>query len=358
MPRAEWMSKFDRAGISFPSNVLVVQWGRMAGKQTLAEENPNDVAGSLVGKMQGNVAMPLPNPADMASRLDPNAASGYAVRLEPGTYNLTYYELLRTQHGDFTCCAISRDGAPSFMPAVVGNAGGITHDGLTVEQYAKLSVERDNLVMQMGPQAVFSSQMAAICQKYGMPANSGGMAGRSQGWELMIQGDPAFSAQWVVHRNIASMRLQGIEPSPEQIQAMAQQQQQVTASLEQHAQQHQALNDSIEDAARHAIAFSSGQSPEAVFGEVRRVAPQAQPADVLYRALRILRDPGEDGNPRYDRVDTRVEPLARAHWLSMSEDDRRFEGGKVDKYVKEQISDIYPNNDLEVPGLMGFLGRL
>jgi hypothetical protein len=154
------------------------------------------------------------------------------------------------------------------------------------------------------------------------------------------------------------MRLQGIEPSQEQIQAMAQQQEAVTNQLEQHAQQHEALNNTIEEAARHAIMFSSGQSPEAIFGEVRRVAPQAQPADVLYRSLKILRDPGEDGNPRYDRVDTRVDPLARAHWLSMSEDDRNFEGGDVDKYVKEQIGDIYPNNDLKVPGLMGFLNRL
>jgi len=357
LPRAEWMTKFNRAGLQFPSNLLVVQWGRLSGTEVLAAEDQQNPAGSLSAKMQGRVAMPIASPPAIAERLG-NVPAAYAVRLEPGSYTATYYELMGTPYGGFSCCAISREGAPSFLPVVVGNAGGIVHGGLTVEQYAMLSVERDNLVMREGPTAVFGPNLAAVCQKYGVPFEPGGRAGRISGWELMIQGDAAFSAQWAIQRGIATMRLQGQEPNQAQIQAMAQQQQAVTDQLEKHAERRKNLNQQIEEAAVGVIGFALGQTPEAVLAEARRLAPDAKPADVFFRALRILRTPGEKGLPKFDAVDKRLDPLVRARWLVLDEGDRKFEGGTVEKYIKSEIDDIYPKNGLKVPGFFGFLGRL
>jgi len=42
----------------------------------------------------------------------------------------------------------------------------------------------------------------------------------------------------------------------------------------------------------------------------------------------------------------------------MDEEKRRFEGGKLEKFLKSEIDDIYPPNNLKVPGLMGWLSRL
>lgn len=266
-----------------------------------------------------------------------------------------------TATGGYSCCAISRDGAPSFMPAVLGNAGGIVHGGLTVEQYAMLSVERDNFIMQNGGMAVMSPGMGQICAKYGVPFTPSGMAGRIQGWELMIQGDASFSAQWAMHRGVATMRLQGIEPTPEQIAAMGQQQQAVTASLEANHKRHVDKKAAARQAALAIIQFSFGQTPEAVVAECQRIEPNVSPNDILFETMRILRKPNENGNPRFDGVDKRLDVLVKARWSVMDEDGRKFEGGKdrkMEKFLRSEMDDIYPPNDLKLPGLFGWLGRL
>lgn len=357
LPRAEWMKKFDQANLRFPSNTLVVQWGRLSGRQTLAGEDPQNPAASLAQKLQREPWVALPAPPDIAQRLG-NVPAGYAIRLEPGNYSATYYELMDTPYGGFSFCAISREGAPSFMPVVVGNAGGIRHGGLTVEQYAMLSEERDAAILREG---IFAPSLAEICKRYGVPVHGGTMyptSGRIDEWELMIQGDAAFSSQWVVQRGIARMRLSGVEPTPEQIQAMAHQQEAVTAALERNHAQHEQGKAATRRAALHLIDFASGRSWQELSAELARIGQGLRPDWVLYEALVILRDPGEGGNPRFDKVDTRVTPLAMAHWHAMPEDERRTEASTPEKHAKAWIDDIYPNNDVKVPGFFGWLSRL
>lgn len=357
LPRAEWMKKFDKAGLVFPSNVLVVQWGRLSGKETLAHEDAQNPAASIAARMQGAPVIPLAAPPAVAQRLG-NVPAAYAIRLEPGRYSSTYFELMDTPHGGFSCCAISREGAPPFMPAVLGNAGGIRHGGLTVEQYAMLSEERDAVMMREGP---MSPSLGALCQKYGVQQESGMRSmlnGRINGWELMIQGDPSFSAQWVIHRGVARMRLQGIEPTPEQIAAMGQQQAQLTASIEANHQKHVDGKAAQRQAALHVIGFALGKSWEEVTAEAKRVGPNVRLDWILYDALKILENPGEDGNPKFDQVDKRLDGIAKAHWHSMDEHDRRTEKPTAEKYAAEKVQDIYPKNGLKAPGFFAWLGRL
>ncbi|HEY4119177.1 MAG TPA: hypothetical protein VGM56_15025 [Byssovorax sp.] len=304
--------------------------------------------------MGQSVAIPLPAPADVAQRLG-DVPPGYAVRLEPGSYTCTYYELMGTEWGGFSCCAISREGAPSFMPVVLGNAGGIVHGGLTVERYASLSTERDNLIMTRGPQAVMGQEMAELCARYGVPFQPNGMAGRINGWEQMIQRDASFSAQWAMQRGAAMIRLQqNREPTEAELAAMGQQQQAVTSQLEQHHQDHKARMRGRRDAALEIIEFALGKTGEQVGAEVRRIAPNLQPSDVLGECLRILERPKRDNNPTFAQVDKRLEPIVRAHWPEIGDGDRaRFK--TPEKYLKHVIGDVYPPNGLRVPGLFGFL---
>ena len=226
LPRAEWIKAYEQSSLSFPSGIAVVQWGRLSGAEAEWQEDPQDPARTLAQRLGQGIAAPLPPPPSVAPRLG-NVPAAYAVRMEPGTYAATYYELETAEHGRFSCCAISRAGAPAFLPAVVGNAGGMVYGGLTMEQYAMLSVERDTLLARLGPGAASSPEMAQLCQKYRQARSPGPEAvgaARVAEWDTMIERDPAFSAQWAVQVGVARMRLGGIEPTPEQIAAMAQQQ--------------------------------------------------------------------------------------------------------------------------------------
>jgi len=348
MPRAEWMSKFERPGIQFTGNILVVQWGRFAGADVLGGEDASDPVASLTAKLGSQMAVPLQTQHEAAARLGGHPPA-YAVRMEPGTYSLHHYELTVADQGSFTFCAISRDGADTFLPQnVVGNAGGLEFGGLGVEQYAMLSVERDNLMMQMGPAACASPQMAALCQKYNIGFTGDGMAGRLNDWEQYMTNDPSFSAQWATQRGIATMRLQGQEPNDQQIAAMAQQQHVVQQSLQQGVDQ----ADAIRDAAMHVIQSSAGRTPEDVLGMVQQQFPQFELETVLYKTLRILREPDEFG--RFDNIETCVEPLARAHYRSKSPEDQKFEGSE-DKFFKEEREIVYSAYDIDVPGFFSKL---
>ncbi len=359
LPRSEWMTSYEKTPITFASGILVAMWGRLSGSEVLFAEDPNDPAQTLRARIGQATGIPLTPPPALAPRLG-GIPAAYAIRLEPGEWTATYYELGTEQYGGFSFVALSRKGAPPFMPVVVGNAGGIVHGGLTIEQYAMLSCERDGLLMQLGPGALTSPQMQAICAKYGAPFDGGigqGRNGRIDGWEKMIQGDAAFSAQWAVHRGIAQMRLSGIEPSPEQIAAMAQQQQATTAALQQHAQAHADRKQQTNDGARQLIEAARQKSPQELVAACAQVAPDIKAKDVFWQAIAMIKNPDKWGKTQ--DVAAVAEKLARAHWLTMDEADRKFEsGGKEEKYVKEVIADAYEKHGVPVPGFGGFLSRL
>jgi hypothetical protein len=348
LPRAEWMSKYDRAALPFDGDILVVQWGRFSGADILADEGEDPVA-SLSAKLGDKIAIPLQTNHEAATRLG-DVPPAYAIRMAPGAYSLHYYELTTQQHGNFFAAAISRDGAESFLPTdVVGNAGGISFCGLSVEQYAMLSVERDNIVMRLGIGAGPSQEMAALCAKYNIHNSANGMAARLNEWEHYIQGDAAFSAQWAMQLGIATMRLQGQEPTKENMAAMAAQQNMAQQSLEAGV----ATADAIRDAAIQVIQNASNRAPEEVIQMVGQMFPQFTPEDILYKTVRILRDPDDFG--RFNNVETCTEPLCRAHFQTKPPEDQKFEGSE-ESYFKEQREAIYSAYDIEVPG--GFFSKL
>jgi hypothetical protein len=357
MPAAEWIKAFKESTISFPSGVAVVTWGRLSGAEAEWQENPQAPAQSLLGRLGTNVAVPLPAPAHLAPRLS-NVPASYAVRMEPGSYKATYYELDTKEHGGFSCCAISREGAPPFLPVVLGNAGGMIHGGLSMERYAMLCVERDALLLRLGPMAVSSAEMAALCQKYGQPVRSGvevGRAGRVEGWDKMIERDAAFSAQWAVQLGIAQYRLQGIEPTKEQVDALAQHQNQVQQHLEAHHKQRAEIQEKTRRAARALIELARTTPVEGLLQACTRDAPRAKPEHVFYDCLILLKDPEKFG--KVERVEEVTEKIARAHYATLSPQDQKMEG-KLESYVKEVIGDVYPKHGAKVPGFGGFLSRL
>ena len=347
LPRAEWMSKFEQAGLQFAGNILVVQWGRFSGAEVLAGEDPNDPVASLKAKLGDELALPIQPHHEAAARLG-DVPAAYAVRMEPGSYSLNYYELGTYEHGTFFFCAISRDGAESFMPLSVGDAGGRILGGLDIEQYAMMTVERDDLMMRLGPQAIHSQEMATLCNKYGVENTADGNAGKVFEWEHYIAGDSAFSAQWAMQLGIARMRLQGHQPDEQQMAAIAQQQHMVQQSLDQSASR----MDDIRDAAIQIIRSAANRSPEEVTGMVQQWYPHFTVEEVLHKTLRILRDPDDFG--RFDNIEACVEPLARAHYRSMSPEDQRFEGSE-DKFFREERSVVYSAYDIEVPGFFNKL---
>ena len=331
MPRAEWMTTYKESSLSFPSGIAVVQWGRFSGSEVLWQESPENPAQTLHAKLGPNVVIPLASPGAVAPRLS-NVPAAYAVRMAPGTYKATYYELTTPEHGGFSCCAISREGAPPFLPVVVGNAAGMDYGGLKMEQYAMLCVERDDLLMRLGPGAVTSSEMGALCQKYGQPIMTGnhvGRAARVAGWDKMIEGDAAFSAQWAVQLGIARYRLQGIEPTKEQVDALAAHQYQVTAQLENHHKQQQDLKAEIARAARGLIEMARTTQAPGLVAACAQQAPHAKPEHVFYQALAILKDPQKYG--KTERANEVTENIARAHYstLSPAESEAGRESGEV-----------------------------
>lgn len=359
LPCAEWIKTYEKSALSFPSGIAVVQWGRLSGAEAQWQEDPQQPANTLTQRLGANVAVPLPPPPIVAPRLG-NVPAAYAVRMEPGTYAATYYELSTAEHGGFSCCAISRQGAAPFLPVVVGNAAGVVHGNLTMEQYAMLSVERDQLLMRLGPMGVMSGEMAALCQKYGQPAPAGlgiGRAGRVEGWDLMIQGDPAFSAQWAVQMGIAGLRLQGIEPSQEQIQAMAQQQQGVHEQLQASNQRREAVNAEIRSAAVPLVELARTATVQEIVAACAQHAPNVKAAAVFFQTIRWLKL--APGGPTFERVTEVTEKIVRAHWSVMTDEERQFEArGKEEKYVKDVVSDVYSANKVPEKGFFASLGRM
>jgi len=358
MPRAEWMKSSAKGALRFPTGVAVAQWGCLSGAEAQWSEDPQNPVGSLLQKMGNRPFTALPAPGHLAPRLG-EVPAAYAFRMEPGQYTATYYELTTDRFGGFSFLAISREGAPPFLPVVLGNAGGMLHGGLTMEQYALLSAERDGLLMRAGPMALASNEMGAICHKYGQPFDGGlrsAMNGRVDGWEQMIQRDPAFSAQWAMQLGVARLRLQGIEPTKEHLDQIAQQQQQTQQILEQNNKKNANLRGEINNGAWKIIEGARQWSPQQIVSAIPSFAPSARPADVLYHAIVILKRPDEHG--KVDHAKDVVDKIARAHWATLSDEDKKFEGGKEDKYVKEVTKDVLEANGLPVPGVGGFFSRM
>lgn len=358
MPRAEWVKATQKGALRFPTGIAVAQWGRLGGNEAQWAEDPQNPLGSMIQKMGNRPFAPLPPPSSLAPRLG-DVPAAYAFRMEPGEYTATYYELTTERFGGFSFVAVSREGAPSFLPVVLGNAGGMVHGGLTMEQYAQLSAERDALLMRGGAGAIFGNEMAALCHKYNVPFQQGpgaGMNGRINEWEQMIQRDPAFSAQWAMQIGVARLKLQGIEPTQAHLDQIAQQQQQTQNFLEEQNKKQASLKNEISSAAHRLIQGAPQWSVQQIVSAVASFAPSARPSDVLYHVLVILKNPDDHG--KTEGADKITDKLARAHWATLSEEDRKFEGGKEDKYVKDVIADVYEKQGLPVPGVGGFFSRL
>jgi hypothetical protein len=218
------------------------------------------------------------------------------------------------------------------------------------------------ILMQQGGNA--GPALAALCQRYGqdVPEAPGGgvnlgYAARVTEWDLAIQGNSALSAQWVSQLGLARMKLQGVQVSPEQLAQMAQQQQVVQQQLQQHAQAHADATKQVSQGANQVIELARTAPKEQLVSTAQRLAPNGRASDVLYEAVRILKNPDTKGAPRYGFVDLVAEKVVSAHWASMSPEDQKFEGGKEKSYVKEQVAEIYEANGLEAPN-KGFFSKL
>ncbi len=114
MPGATRQPHLDRRGIALPSGVLVVHWGRFSGSDVLRHEDESAPADSLRLQLVGTVSAPITIGNTEARRLGEPGA--YAVKMEAGTYEVAFYELNHPLYGRYACHAVSREGAPSFLP--------------------------------------------------------------------------------------------------------------------------------------------------------------------------------------------------------------------------------------------------
>ncbi len=347
----------------FPSNLAVAFWGRTPGSSLLAPARGQDPAAALSGYLGHRLAAPLQtNFADVDARLG-GVPAAWVVRMEPGEYVARYYELNASADGGYSCLAISRVGAQAFQPATLSRAAaGRVIGGMTLEQYAAMAVERDAILMQQGADA--GQALAQLCARYGREvpmAPFGGInigyAGRIPEWDLAIQADAALSAEWITQMTAARMRASGQVLTQEQITAMSLQQYEVARQVQDNAKRHEEGKQRINTAAIAVLeAASRGAAKEQLVAQARQAAPQ-NASDVLYEAVRILKNPGEKSSPKMNGVGQFAERVCQAHWATMSPEDQKFEGGKEASYVKDQIADIFEKNGLPVPGVGGFLSR-
>jgi hypothetical protein len=361
MQRATEIEDHTRDPFTVPSNIAVLFWGRAAGKDVLAPARGGDPAAALHGYLGDRIAAPLATNLEDVDRRLGGIPAAWVIRMEPGRYEARYYELDARPGGGHSFLAISRMGAASFQP-LSAEGGGRVISGMTIDQYAMMSAERDMILMQQGGNA--GPALAALCQRYGqdVPEAPGGgvnlgYAARVTEWDLAIQGNSALSAQWVSQLGLARMKLQGVQVSPEQLAQMAQQQQVVQQQLQQHAQAHADATKQVSQGANQVIELARTAPKEQLVSTAQRLAPNGRASDVLYEAVRILKNPDTKGAPRYGFVDLVAEKVVSAHWASMSPEDQKFEGGKEKSYVKEQVAEIYEANGLEAPN-KGFFSKL
>ncbi len=365
MTRAERPPHHEQKPIPLSSGFLVAFWGRASGPMVMSPTQGGPPAPMLHQYLGNDVARPLhTNVPGLDARLPAPAA--YAIRVEPGTYDVAYYEMdLDAANGGFSFVALSRQGAPPFQPLTLGNGGGRRIGGMMLDEYAMMTCERDRALQQFGMSA--GNALAQICQKYNQPIPQNalgvdtGYAARIVDWDKLIQSNPTLSAQFVAAKTVAGMRLQGMEPSPEQISQISQQQNVVAQQLQQNQSANQDANQQLKDGSAQIIELARTLTPEQIIAQARNVfsietQKAGTPAYGLGHAITILKQPGYRGNPKFNNVDQMTEKLALAHYRSMKPEDQKFEGNEK-SYVKGVIADVYEKNNLPVPGVGGFLGR-
>ncbi len=193
-------------------------------------------------------------------------------------------------------------------------------------------------------------------------ASTTGYAARIVDWDTLIQRDPKLTAQFLSAKQIATMRLQGIEPSPEQIAQIAQQQKFGRAvALAQNQNSHQNAVDQIKNGGIALVEFARTHTVEQIMAEARNVfsietQKAGTPAHGLERLIHTMKQPGYQGNPKFNNVDQVTEKLATACYRCMKPEDQKSEGSEK-SYVKDVIADVYEKNGVPVPGVGGFLNR-
>jgi hypothetical protein len=365
MPGAERVPDKSTKTFQLRSGILAAFWGRVSGNAILAPAGQGDPAQSLHQYLGNRVAAPLnSNVPGLDERL--GAPAAWIIRVEPGEWNAHYYTLDPRPGEGYSFVCLSKAQAPDFQPAHVGNAGGQTFGGMTLEQYAMLTTERERILMQY--QGNSGPHLGALCQKYGLPVPTNAMgvdvgyAARIVEWDKAIQRDASLSAQFVAQKSIAMMRLQGIQPNEAQIAQVAAQQQAVQAHLQAAGKAHGDATKQLFDGACQIIEASRGKSPAQIIEQAKGIftiemQKAGTPAYGLYKAIEILKQPGYRNNPKFANVDQMTTSLAKAHYQTMKPEDQKLEGTE-EKYVKSVIGDVYEKNGLPVPGIGGFFSRL
>lgn len=363
MPRAE--SRKKSSFFRLDSGFLVAGWARASGRELLAPAGGGDPAPAFHHYLGARVAAPLStNVPGLDARMA--APGAWVVRVEPGEWQALYYELDAHVGEGYSFLCLSRKDAAPFQPYVPGNAGGRTIGGLTLEQYAMLTAERERTLMTQGPNA--EAALVELCRRWNQPIPGGpggvlGYAARIVDWDLAIQGDAKLSAEFVAQKTIAGYRMQGIEPTPEMLAQIRSQADFTQQQLAQAASNNKATADELFEGSKKLIEAARNLQPPQLVEEAKKLFPRTSandgtPAYGFYKAIAMLKRPNEDGNPKFFNVEQVTEKLAKAHWLCMKEEDRKFEGNNEKKYVKEVIADVYEPNGLQVPGVGGFFSKL
>jgi tetratricopeptide (TPR) repeat protein len=97
-----------------------------------------------------------------------------------------------------------------------------THEGLTLEQYAELSVRRDEIVMGGSPGmggalmamvgAGTQPELAKLCKEYGIDATMSAAAGRVPAWDERINDDPEVQRRFFTLQEEARLKRSGVDP--------------------------------------------------------------------------------------------------------------------------------------------------
>lgn len=107
--------------------------------------------------------------------------------------------------------------------AKVHEASPERHEGLTLEQYAELSVRREAITMKgslgIGGAALAMigggahPELAALCREYGIDVSKSAAAGRVAAWDERINDDPEVQRVFFALQQNARLRLEGVDPT-------------------------------------------------------------------------------------------------------------------------------------------------
>ena len=217
LPGAENDGTAESFEIDVPSGILVVSWGRVPGAPLFAQFAGQDPAAVIHGFLASSIVKPIPTAFD--SRSDGPVA--YAVRVNPGVYDVDYW-FLDTENG-VSCMVLSRKGAEDFQPSVVDAS---SYEGLTLDQYAEVHIQRDEIIMKHGYSvgtAIAGAlggggalpELKALAKRYNLRDNMDlKYICRVKMWDdLVLNTGGPMSQKWMESQARARMRLQGIDPN-------------------------------------------------------------------------------------------------------------------------------------------------